>query len=88
MSAAAARPPAVRQSPAAALARTADLAYAACMRTHGIEDFPDPSASGVAAIIPTTGIDPDSLEFSSAAHTCHVINPTAIIRIVTADAAT
>jgi prophage maintenance system killer protein len=88
MSAAAARPPAVRQSPAVALARTADLAYAACMRTHGIEDFPDPSASGVAAIIPATGIDPDSPEFSSAEHTCQVINPTAIIRIVTADAAT
>ena len=65
----------------------ADLAYAACMRSHGIEDFPDPSAAGVAAIVPATGIDPNSLQFSSAERTCHAITPTAIVRIVTADAA-
>jgi len=85
--AAAGRPPAARQSPGSASARSADLAYAACMRSHGIEDFPDPSAGGVAAIVPATGIDPNSLQFSSAERTCHAITPTAIVRIVTADAA-
>jgi hypothetical protein len=86
MSAAVSRPPAARQSPVPASARTADQAYAACMRSRGIENFPDPLASGVAPIVPTTGIDPDSLQFSSAERTCQAINPRATVRIVTADA--
>jgi hypothetical protein len=84
--AAAARQPAARQSPGAASARSADLAYAACMRSHGIENFRDPSASGVTAIAPATGIDPNSLQFGSAERTCQAITPTAVVRIVTADA--
>jgi hypothetical protein len=84
--AAAARPPAARQPAGPAPARSADLAYAACMRSHGIEDFPDPSASGVAAIAPGTGIDPNSRQFGSAERACQAITPTAVVRIVTADA--
>jgi prophage maintenance system killer protein len=80
----AARAPAVRQS--LEPTRSADLAYAACMRTHGIENFPDPSASGVAALVPTAGIDPNSLQFRSAERTCQAIAPTAVIHIVAADA--
>ena len=86
MSAATASPPAARQSPGPASARPADLAYAACMRSHGIENFPNPSASGVAAILPTAGIDPNSPQFRSAGRTCQAIAPAAVIHIVTADA--
>jgi hypothetical protein len=57
------------------------------MRSHGIKDFPDPSANGVAAIVSGTGIDPHSLPFGSAERTCQAITPTAVVRIVTADAA-
>jgi hypothetical protein len=85
--AAAARPSAARQSPASAPARPADLAYAACMRSHGIENFPDPSASGVVAIVPAANANQNSLRFRLTEHTCQVIAPTAVVRIVTAAAA-
>ena len=73
-----------RQFPGAASVRSADLAYAACMRSHGLGDFPDPSADGVVLITPTAGIDPNSAQFRSAQRTCQAIAPTAAIRIVVA----
>jgi hypothetical protein len=63
---------AARPSPASA--RTADLAYADCMRSHGIEKFPVPSANGTAAIVPTAAIDPNSLRFRSAARICQAVD--------------
>jgi hypothetical protein len=56
------------------------------MRSHGTEAFPDPSTSGVAAIALGAGIDPHSLQFGSAERACQAITPTAVVRIVTADA--
>ncbi len=73
-----------RQFPGAASVRSADLAYAACMRSHGLGDFPDPSADGVALITATAGIDPNSAQFRSAQRTCQAIAPAAVIRIVVA----
>lgn len=61
----------------------ADLAYAACMRTHGIGGFPDPAPGGTAAIAPSAGIQPDSPGFRSAASDCHARVPSAAVRIVT-----
>lgn len=60
----------------------ADLAYAACMRTHGIGGFPDPAPGGTAAIAPSAGIHPDSPGFRSAASDCHARVPSAVVRIV------
>ena len=81
---AAARAPAAGQHQATASLRSADLAYADCMRAHGIADFPDPSASGVAVIAPAAGIDLSSVQFRTAETTCHQITPAAAVRILPA----
>jgi hypothetical protein len=64
--------------------RPADLAYADCMRSHGIENFPYPSPSGLAVIAPGAGIDLTSLQFRTAETTCHQLTPTATVRLVLA----
>jgi len=81
---AAAKPPAVRQSPAPASVRSADVSYAVCMRAHGLGYFPDPSDTGVAAIAPATVVDLSSIQFRSAQRSCQAVAPAAVIRIVTA----
>jgi prophage maintenance system killer protein len=75
------------QHQATASPRSADLAYADCMRSHGIADFPYPSASGVAMIAPAAGIDLSSVQFRTAETTCHQVTPTATVRIVDASTA-
>jgi hypothetical protein len=76
---------AVRQSPEALnSARAADLAYAACMRSQGVGNFPYPSAGGVAVIAPAAGIDPDSPAFRSAEGACRLAVPTAAVHLVQA----
>jgi hypothetical protein len=60
------------------------LAYTACMRSHGIRQFPAPSPGGVVAIAPGTGIDTASVLFRSAGQACQALIPAAGIRIVTA----
>jgi hypothetical protein len=72
------------QHQATVSSRSADLAYADCMRSHGIEDFPYPSASGVALIAPAAGINLGSVQFRAAETTCHQIAPAATVRIVDA----
>lgn len=64
----------------------ADLAYAVCMRTHGIGGFPDPAPGGTAAIVPSAGIRVDSPGFRSAASDCHARVPSAAVRIVVTSA--
>jgi hypothetical protein len=48
------------------------LAFAACMRGHGVPGFPDPNAGGGFDIGPGTdgGIDPASTRFTSAQKRC------------------
>jgi prophage maintenance system killer protein len=75
---------AVRSSPGSGAARSADLAYAACLRSHGVESFPYPSAAGVAVIVPAAGIDLNSLQFRSAEGACR---PAAAVHIVEAGTA-
>jgi len=56
--------------PPAPLAATAQaLAYARCMRSHGIPDFPDPAADGH-ALFPLGGIDIHTPQYQSADNTC------------------
>jgi hypothetical protein len=51
-------------SPAAA------LKFAACMRSHGVPGFPDPSASGATVITPGGSINPQSPQFEAAQTAC------------------
>jgi hypothetical protein len=52
------------------------LRYAACMRAHGVPNFPDPSTSSTG--LPTLGLSPsivNSPQFQSAAQSCHSVDP-------------
>jgi hypothetical protein len=44
--------------------------FAACMRTHGEPNFPDPDAQGNLTINPSSGIDPSSSRFQTAQRAC------------------
>lgn len=46
-----------------------ELAFARCMRAHGVPNFPDPSSSGGQDGL-AAGIDPQSPAFQSAARVC------------------
>jgi hypothetical protein len=54
------------------------LAYSQCMRTHGIKDFPDPSADGDIRLEahPGSDLDPNSARFKSAQQACKSLEPT------------
>jgi hypothetical protein len=49
------------------------LAYAQCMRSHGVPNFPDPKANG--SIQLGSGIDPSSPSFASAQSRCQKFLP-------------
>lgn len=57
------------------------LAFAQCMRTHGIADFPDPDSSGtidLKALHPGPGsdLDPSNPRFQAAQKACKALEPT------------
>jgi hypothetical protein len=45
-------------------------AFSACMRSHGVRNFPDPSGEGGIDLRPNMGIDPDSATFKAAEKAC------------------
>jgi hypothetical protein len=49
------------------------VAYAHCMRSHGVSNFPDPMAGGQVAL--PTGLDPKSPQYEKAAVACRSIAP-------------
>ncbi len=49
------------------------VAYAHCMRSHGVSNFPDPMAGGQVAL--PTGLDPHSPQYEKAAGACRSIAP-------------
>jgi hypothetical protein len=49
--------------------------YAACMRKHGVANFPDPNGQGVITIHSGMGIDPGSPAFQSARSACDKLLP-------------
>jgi hypothetical protein len=57
--------------------RDAELAYAKCMREHGISDFPDPQPGGGIAIQarPGSDLDPDNPQFKAADDACKSLLP-------------
>jgi hypothetical protein len=52
------------------------LAYARCMRAHGVTDFPDPDSSGDITIQSGSGLDPANPVFRSAQRACQSLAPT------------
>jgi hypothetical protein len=58
---------------------TTQLSYTACMRSHGVRNFPAPSASGVIVVDASTGISPDSAKVLSAQRACANDTPPAVI---------
>jgi hypothetical protein len=57
--------------------RDAELAYAKCMREHGISDFPDPEPGGGLAIQaePGSDLDPNNPRFKAADDACKSLLP-------------
>ncbi len=47
--------------------------YSACMRTHGIKNFPDPNSSGAITVTGGSGVDPNSPQFVAANKICSPI---------------
>jgi hypothetical protein len=58
--------------------RDAELAYAKCMREHGISDFPDPQPGGGIAIQagPGSDLDENNPQFKAADDACKSLLPT------------
>ncbi len=52
---------------------SAELAFAHCMQTHGVPNFPDPSSNGALAV--PQGIDANSPQFQSAFQACSSLLP-------------
>ena len=58
--------------------RTEYLRYAACMRSHGIPNYPDPTFNGNSVNLgnlSALGIDPNSPQYQSASNACASLNP-------------
>lgn len=51
------------------------LAFSACMRSHGVTNFPDPSASGGIQLSSSSGINPFSPSFKAAQAKCSKLLP-------------
>ena len=49
--------------------------FSACMRSHGVSNFPDPNGQGVIQISSGAGIDPRSPVFTSARSVCQSLLP-------------
>jgi hypothetical protein len=49
--------------------------FAACMRRHGVPNFPDPNGQGQVSIKSGSGIDPRSPKFKAAQQTCQKLLP-------------
>lgn len=49
--------------------------FAACMRSHGVPNFPDPGSGGSVTINQSLGIDPDSPKFKAAQAACQKLLP-------------
>jgi hypothetical protein len=55
--------------------QVAGIKFADCMRSHGVPNFPDPSAGGGIQIGSSSGINPKSPAFQSAQNACAKLMP-------------
>jgi hypothetical protein len=53
----------------------AGVKFTACMRSHGVPNYPDPNAQGVITIDSSMGIDPSSPLFQKAHADCQKLLP-------------
>ncbi len=53
-----------------ATANAAALTYAACMRSHGVPNFPDPNGQGLIQINATGTLEPSSPQYQKAQTAC------------------
>lgn len=53
--------------------RTGPDVYAACMREHGVPEFPDPGPSGLLRIGPEDVFDTESPQYRTAYETCQAL---------------
>jgi hypothetical protein len=51
------------------------LAYASCMRSHGVTNFPDPNANGGFMIGANNGLNPGSPQYQHAQQACQKYLP-------------
>ncbi len=51
------------------------LAFAKCMRSHGVSDFPDPGEGGGLSLTPGSGVNPAAPAFRTAQHSCQHLLP-------------
>lgn len=49
--------------------------FSACMRSHGVRNFPDPSSSGALTFNARNGVDPNSPQFQAAQRACRKYLP-------------
>ena len=49
--------------------------FSACMRSHGLVNFPDPNGQGVIQLNSGSGVDPGSPKFSTAQQACSKLLP-------------
>ena len=61
------KPPSGAPSPAR---QKAALEFAACMRSHGVPNFPDPKVTAGGVTISAAGLDPNSPAFKAAQQAC------------------
>jgi hypothetical protein len=50
-------------------------AFSACMRKHGVPNFPDPDSKGGLTLNGSTGLDPSSPQFRAAQQACRKLLP-------------
>ena len=51
------------------------VAFSACMRSHGVPNFPDPGPNGGVQITPSSGVHMASPAFQAANHACEKLLP-------------
>jgi hypothetical protein len=67
-------PGALTTSAEKAAANVKALAFAQCMRAHGVANFPDPNGQGVIEITPATNLDMNSRQYNKAQSACQNLN--------------
>lgn len=55
--------------------RASGLAYAQCIRSHGISNFPDPNSQGQISLRPSEGINISSPQYEAAQEACKSLQP-------------
>jgi hypothetical protein len=61
-----------RSSTAPTSGQPSPVAYAQCMRSHGVINFPDPTATGA---FTRGNLDPNSPQYRAASQACHSLQP-------------